>query len=65
MPKGNITVLGINDGHDVGASIIRNGKALAAIKKEHLKNIKHYSGVPEQSIKTVFKVANIHPKSMP
>ena len=64
MPKRNITVLGINDGHDAGAAIIRNGKVLAAIQEERLKNIKHYSGVPEQSIKMVFKVADIHPSEI-
>ena len=52
----NITVLGINDGHDCGAALIRNGKVIAAIQEERLSNIKHHSGVPELSIKEVFKI---------
>jgi len=56
-----ITVLGINDGHDCGAALIRDGKVLAAIQEERLSNIKHHSGIPARSIKEVYKVAKIHP----
>ena len=64
MVKRNVTILGINDGHDAGAALIRNGKVLAAIQEERLVNIKHYSGVPEKAIKMVFKVAGVHPSEV-
>ncbi|MGC9069377.1 MAG: carbamoyltransferase family protein [Thermoprotei archaeon] len=59
--KRSITVLGINDGHDCGAALIRDGKVIAAVQEERLSNIKHHSGVPERSIKEVYKIAKIHP----
>ena len=61
MPRRSFTVLGINDGHDASAAIVRDGKVVAAIQEERLVNIKHYSGVPEKAITNVFKVAGIHP----
>ena len=60
----NIIILGINDGHDCGAALIRNGKVIAAVQEERLSNIKHHSGVPEISIRGVFKIAKIHPSEV-
>lgn len=62
--KNNVTVLGIHDGHDSGAALIRNGKVLAAIPEERLVKIKHYSGTPENAIKKVFEIARIHPSEV-
>jgi len=59
--KRSITVLGINDGHDCGAALIRDGKVLAAVQEERLSNIKHHSGIPKLSIKEVYKIAKIDP----
>ena len=59
--KKSVTVLGIHDGHDAGAALIRSGKGLAALQEERPRAIKHYSGTPEQSIKDVFKIANVNP----
>jgi len=58
----NIIVLGINDGHNAGAALIKNGKVVAAIQEERLRNIKNYSGVPTRAIHEVYKIANIHPQ---
>ena len=38
-----VTVLGIHDGHDAGAAIVRNGIVISAVQEERLVNIKHYS----------------------
>ena len=59
-----ITVLGIHDGHDSGAALIRDGKVVAAVAEERLRKIKHYSGTPENSIKQVFTIAGIHPSEV-
>jgi carbamoyltransferase len=61
MSKRNILVLGINDGHDSGAALVRNGQVVAAVQEERLNNIKHFSGVPEKSILEVFNIAKAHP----
>lgn len=64
MARRYVTVLGINDGHDAGAAIVRNGKVLAALQEERPRNIKHYSGIPEYSIKEVFSIANVVPSEI-
>lgn len=64
MTRTDIIVLGINDGHDAGAALVRNGSVLAAIQEERLINIKHFAGIPEQSIALVFNIANIHPSQV-
>lgn len=61
MVKRNIIVLGINDGHDAGAALIKNGEVIAAIQEERLNNVKHFGGVPEKSILEVFNTSHIDP----
>ncbi|MCL5798042.1 MAG: hypothetical protein M1366_04530 [Patescibacteria group bacterium] len=60
--KMHITVLGIHDGHNSGAALVRDGKILSAISEERLNNIKNYSGVPVLSIAKVFEIAEIPPE---
>ncbi|MBA7494023.1 Decarbamoylnovobiocin carbamoyltransferase [subsurface metagenome] len=59
--KREVVVLGIHDGHNAGAALIKNGSILAAISEERLNNIKNYSGPPLLSIKKVFQIAQIEP----
>lgn len=54
-------VLGVHVGHDSGAALIQNGKILAAISEERIRNSKHYSGTPTKSIHEVLNIAKIHP----
>jgi len=61
MAKRSVTVLGLHDGHDAGAALVRDGKVLAALQEERPTNIKHYSGTPEISTQMVFRIANVHP----
>jgi carbamoyltransferase len=61
MAKRDVLVLGVNDGHDAGAALIKNGKVVAAVQEERLNNIKHFTGVPEKSIFEVFNIAEAHP----
>jgi carbamoyltransferase len=60
----SVTVLGINDGHDAGAALVRNGKVLSALQEERPRNIKHYTGTPECAIREVFKIASVHPSEV-
>jgi carbamoyltransferase len=64
MVKRDIIVLGINDGHDAGAALIKNGEIIAAVQEERLNNIKHFDGVPEKSILEVFNTSNIDPTAV-
>src|SRR3989344_2680494 len=54
-------VLGIHDGHNAGAALIKDGIVLAAISEERLTNIKNYSGPPILSIKEVYRITGIDP----
>jgi carbamoyltransferase len=46
MTKRNILVLGINDGHDAGAALVKNGLTMAAVQEERLNNTKRFTGIP-------------------
>ena len=61
MTKHSTIVLGIHDGHDSSAALVKDGQVLAAITEERIRNIKHYSGVPTNSIKEVFNISGIDP----
>jgi carbamoyltransferase len=39
-------ILGLYFGHDAGASLVENGKAVAAVNEERISRIKHYGGYP-------------------
>ncbi|MBN1439939.1 MAG: hypothetical protein JW929_11065 [Anaerolineales bacterium] len=62
--KPSITVLGIHDGHNAGAALVRDGRILAAVLEERLTNIKNFSGVPILSIPAVFQTAGIDPATV-
>jgi carbamoyltransferase len=60
----DVTVLGIHDGHNAGAALVKDGSVVAAIQEERLVNIKNYSGTPVNSIKKLFEIAGIHPNEV-
>lgn len=62
--KLSVIVLGIHDGHNAGAALIRDGEVVAAINEERLNNIKNFSGVPALAIRKVFDIAKISPKDV-
>jgi carbamoyltransferase len=59
-----VTFLGINDGHDAGAALLRDGRILAAVQEERLRNLKNYSGVPTRAIREVFRVSGVPPEEV-
>lgn len=61
MYKKSIIVLGVHDGHNAGAALLKDGKVVAAISEERLNNIKNYSGPPLLSIQKVYEIAQISP----
>lgn len=60
----SVIILGIHDGHNAGAALIKDGEVLAAINEERLNNIKNYSGVPALAMKKVFEIAKINPSDI-
>lgn len=62
--KSDIIILGIHDGHNAGAALIKNGSVAAAIQEERLTNIKNHSGTPINAIKAVFDAAKIDPSDV-
>ena len=64
MPKTYTTILGIHYGHDGGVAIVQNGKVVAAINEERMRNIKHYNGIPSFSLNEIFKISKIHPSEI-
>jgi carbamoyltransferase len=62
--KKNVVVLGMHDGHNSSAALIKNGSVVAAIQEERLVNQKNYSGIPYHSIQKVFEISNIHPSDV-
>ncbi len=62
--KRSVIVLGVHDGHNAGAALVRDGEVIAAIQEERLVNIKNYSGIPVQAIRTVFDISGIQPSQV-
>ena len=53
-------VLGINAWHgDASAAIVRDGKLVAAIEEERLNRIKHWAGLPVESMKFCLREAGV------
>jgi carbamoyltransferase len=64
MSKTYTKILGIHYGHDAGVAIVENGKVIAAINEERIRNIKHYNGIPSFSLNEIFKISKIHPSEI-
>ena len=56
--------MGIHFWHDAGAALVQNGKIIAAVNEERLKNEKHFVGYPLESIKEVLKISKLHPSEI-
>ncbi|HBB32897.1 MAG TPA: carbamoyltransferase [Cyanobacteria bacterium UBA8803] len=55
-----MNILGINAYHgDASASLIQNGKLVAAVEEERFTRVKHWAGFPAQSIRYCLKVGGI------
>jgi carbamoyltransferase len=60
----DVIILGIHDGHNAGAALIKNGSVVAAIQEERLNNKKNFSGTPVLSISKVFDIGKIVPSDV-
>ena len=54
-------ILGLNCNHaDSSACLIKDGKLLIAIEEERINRVKHWAGLPTNSIKECLKFTNIN-----
>jgi len=56
-----MAVLSFSQEHEAGATIVKDGKILAAINEERLTRVKNQDGFPEKSLEAVFRIANLKP----
>ncbi|HEY3244486.1 MAG TPA: carbamoyltransferase N-terminal domain-containing protein, partial [Phycisphaerae bacterium] len=54
-------ILGVHDGHNASAAILKNGELLFAIQEERVSGIKNHNGFPFKSIKACLDFAGIGP----
>ena len=59
-----ITILGIHDGHNSGATILQDGQIKYSISEERLTRKKNEIGYPKLSVEEVLKLANINPQDI-
>ncbi|QWR77802.1 carbamoyltransferase C-terminal domain-containing protein [Candidatus Magnetomonas plexicatena] len=57
-------ILGIWDGHDAGAAILKDNKVLTAINEERLSRRKLEAGFPALSIKACLNALNLEPRDI-
>ena len=54
----DVIVLGICDGHNSGACLLRNGSVITAISEERLSRIKNDAGYPRMAVKKVLELTD-------
>ncbi len=56
--------LGIHDGHNASACLIRDGRILACIPEERLNREKNYCGIPVNAISKCLEVGGVSPEAV-
>jgi len=59
LTSNDIIVLGITDGHNAGACLLRNGKIEYAISEERISRIKNEAGYPKLAIEKIIELSNL------
>src|SRR5438552_604350 len=57
-------VLGINDGHDSGVCLLKDGREVMCSSEERRINVKNVAGVPARSIEAVFRQTGTRPQDV-
>ena len=57
-------VLGIHDGHNSTACLLKDGKIEACVSEERFKRVKNYTGIPTDSIKYALNYCKIKPEDL-
>ncbi|MBI3951339.1 MAG: hypothetical protein HY314_12890 [Acidobacteria bacterium] len=54
-----MNVLGVHIGHDSSATLVRDGRIIADVAEERFTRVKHYAGLPFESIEFCLKYAGL------
>lgn len=57
-------LIGVHDGHNSAASILKDGQVLFAIQEERLTGKKNYVGFPVESIRACLNFTGVHPREV-
>jgi len=57
-------VLGIHDGHDASACLMRDGQVVLGSAEERRRNIKNCSGTPRESIREILRRSGVKPSEI-
>lgn len=57
-------ILGIHDGHNATAALLKDGKIIAAISEERLTRIKNDAGYPKHAVDKVLEICNCSAKDI-
>lgn len=57
-------ILGIYNGHDSAAALIKDGKLIAMAQEERFNRIKHYAGLPVRAVDFCLSFAKISPQDI-
>lgn len=53
--------LGVYEGHESGASIVKDGDLIASVEEERINRVKKFVGFPEMAIRECMKIAGMGP----
>ena len=59
-----MNVLGIHDGHNAAAALVRDGRIVAAIQEERLSRIKNHDTFPARAVERVLQMAGLAPRDL-
>jgi carbamoyltransferase len=59
-----LLVLGIHDGHDASACLLRDGRVVLASAEERRRNEKNFAGVPTRSVDEILGRSGVNPKDI-
>jgi len=59
LTSNDIIVLGITDGHNAGACLLRNGKIEYAISEERISRIKNEAGYPKLAVEKILELSDV------
>lgn len=59
-----MTILGIHDGHDASACLLRDGEIILGSAEERRLNVKNFSGTPRESINALFARTGVKPSDV-
>lgn len=56
--------LGLFDGHNAAAAVLRDGRFVAAMQEERLNRVKNFHGLPQQAAHRVLELAGLRPQEV-